>query len=72
MCDLSPRAVWRLGRLGFGSVYDYPACRSDDLVGGVGARHEESLVVTNDHHRIALGRVHPHRIDVVDATWSRK
>jgi rhodanese-related sulfurtransferase len=94
LCDMSPRAAWRLERLGFGPVHDYgagkvdwmaaglptvradtserrafdaadrdpPTCRPDDLVGDVAASKERSLVVTNDR-QIALGRVHPRRMD---------
>jgi rhodanese-related sulfurtransferase len=35
LCDMSPRAAWRLERLGFGPVYDYAAGKVDWLAAGL-------------------------------------
>lgn len=35
LCDMSPRAAWRLERLGFGPVYDYGAGKADWMAAGL-------------------------------------
>ena len=35
LCDMSPRAAWRLERLGFGPVYDYAAGKVDWMAAGL-------------------------------------
>jgi len=35
LCDMSPRAAWRLERLGFGPVYDYGAGKVDWMAAGL-------------------------------------
>lgn len=35
LCDMSPRAAWRLERLGFGPVYDYAAGKVDWMASGL-------------------------------------
>ncbi|GAB3431269.1 rhodanese-like domain-containing protein [Flindersiella endophytica] len=45
-CDLSPRAVSRLGQLGFAEVYDYAAGKLDWLAAGL--PHEGSALLAGD------------------------
>jgi rhodanese-related sulfurtransferase len=35
LCDMSPRAAWRLERIGFGPVYDYAAGKVDWIAAGL-------------------------------------
>jgi rhodanese-related sulfurtransferase len=35
LCDMSPRAAWRLERIGFGPVYDYAAGKVDWMAAGL-------------------------------------
>lgn len=49
LCDMSPRAAWRLESLGFGEVYDYVASKVDWLGAGLafeGALADQPRLVT--------------------------
>lgn len=45
-CGMSPRAAWRLGRLGFTQVYDYVASKMDWL--SFGLPHEGDALLAGD------------------------